>query len=59
VVNDIIGTSTPRKHLGPTAEEIVAARKEEALQRKANVINSWRCALSEALILLRACYAPR
>jgi hypothetical protein len=59
VVNDIIGTSTPRKHLGPTAEEIVAARKEEALQRKANVINSWRCALSEALILLRACYTPR
>ena len=57
VVNDISGTSTPRKHLGPTAEEIVAARKEEALQRKANVLNSWRCDLSEALIMLRA--SPR
>ena len=35
--------STPRKHLGPTAEEIVAQRREEALARKCEVLSSWRC----------------
>ena len=35
--------STPRKHLGPTAEEIVAQRRQEALARKSEVLSSWRC----------------
>ena len=34
---------TPRKHLGPTAEEIVAARRQDALARKSEVLSSWRC----------------
>ena len=34
---------TPRKHLGPTAEEIVAARRQDALVRKSEVLSSWRC----------------
>jgi len=42
------GSTTPRKHLGPTAEEIVAERRKEALVRKAEVLNSWRCDLCYA-----------
>jgi hypothetical protein len=34
---------TPRKHLGPTAQEIVAARRQDALARKSEVLSSWRC----------------
>ena len=42
------GTSAPvisRKHLGPTADEIVAERRREALQRKSAVFNNWRLVL--------------
>jgi len=39
---EIVRESTPRKHLGPTAEEIVAQRRKEALVRKTEVLSSWR-----------------
>lgn len=38
---EVCGVSTPRKHLGPTAEEIVAQRRQEALVRKSEVFSSW------------------
>jgi hypothetical protein len=39
---DVGGVSTPRKHLGPTAEEIVAQRRIEAQQRKTEIMSNWR-----------------
>lgn len=43
---DVGGISTPRKHLGPTAEEIVALRRQEALEKKSEVFNNWRYSIS-------------
>lgn len=40
--------STPRKHLGPTAEEIVAQRKQEALKRKSEFFSSFNPAEESA-----------
>lgn len=36
--------STPRKHLGPTAEEIIAQRRQEAQKKKSEVFSNWRYA---------------